>query len=70
RSSLMEVSPLPDTCHPQPMLTKFAFRSKDVKNILDNLDSWGGEDPDGFFPLLFKKVSKSFAPKLSRFYRF
>ncbi|MEL7520149.1 MAG: reverse transcriptase family protein, partial [Cyanobacteria bacterium J06553_1] len=62
--------PLPDTCHPEPMLTKFAFRSKDVKNILDNLDSWGGEDPDGFFPLLFKKVSKSFAPKLSRFYRF
>ncbi|MEL6677048.1 MAG: hypothetical protein AAFR61_32895, partial [Bacteroidota bacterium] len=52
------------------MLTKFAFRSKDVKNILDNLDSWGGEDPDGFFPLLLKKVSISFAPKLSRFYRF
>ena len=45
--------PLPDTCHPEPILTKFAFRSRDVKNILDDLDSWGGEDPDGFFPLFF-----------------
>ena len=45
--------PLPDTCHPEPILTKFAFRSRDVKNILNDLDSWGGEDPDGFFPLFF-----------------
>ncbi|MEL7079479.1 MAG: reverse transcriptase family protein, partial [Cyanobacteria bacterium J06582_2] len=61
---------LPLTCHREPLLTRFAFRSRDLKNILDNLDSWGGEDPDGFFPLLHKKVSKSLAPKLSRFYRF
>ena len=62
--------PLPDTCHPQPALSKFAFRSKDVKKILDNLDNWGGEDPDGFFPLFFKKVSATLSPKLSRFFRF
>ena len=62
--------PLPDTCHPEPLFTKFAFRSRDVKKILDNLDSWGGEDPDGFFPLFFKKVSSMLSPKLSRFYRF
>ena len=62
--------PLPDTCHPEPILTKFAFRSRDVKNILNDLDSWGGEDPDGFFPLFFKKVSSTLSPKLSRFYRF
>ena len=62
--------PLPDTCHPEPALSKFAFRSRDVKKILDNLDNWGGEDPDGFFPLFFKKVSASLSPKLSRFFRF
>ena len=62
--------PLPDTCHPEPVLSRFAFRSKDVENILNDLDSWGGEDPDGFFPLFFKKVSGTLSPKLSRFYRF
>ena len=61
---------LPDTCHPEPRLTRFAFRARDVKNILDNLDSWGGVDPDNFLPLFFKKMSSILAPKLSRLYRF
>ena len=65
-----EEIPLPDTCHPEPRLTRFAFRARDVKNILDSLDSWGGNDPDNFFPLFFKKMSSVLAPKLSRFYRF
>ena len=62
--------PLPDTCHPEPILSRFAFRSKDIKNILNGLDCWGGVDPDGFFPLFFRKVSGTLSPKLSRFYRF
>ena len=45
---------LPSTCHPEPLVNSFAFRSRDVKIILNNLDSWGGVDPDGFFPLFFK----------------
>ena len=65
-----EVLPLPDTCIPEPQLTGFAFRSRDVKNILDSLDSWGGVDPDNFLPLFFKKMSSILAPKLSRLYRF
>ena len=36
---------------------------------LDGLDSWGGEDPDGFIPLIFKKMSSVLSPKLSRVYR-
>ena len=62
--------PLPDTCHPEPRLKGFAFRARDVKMILDNLDSWGGVDPDNFFPLFFKNMSSILAPKLSRLYRF
>ena len=34
------------------------------------MDSWGGEDPDGFFHLFFKRISGSLSPKLSRFYRY
>ena len=60
---------IPSGCHPELHLTKFAFRSRDVKKILDGLDSWGGEDPDGFIPLIFKKMSSVLSPKLSRVYR-
>ena len=60
---------IPSGCQPEPHLTKFAFRSRDVKKILDGLDSWGGEDPDGFIPLIFKKMSSVLSPKLSRIYR-
>ena len=60
---------IPSGCHPEPHLTKFAFRSRDAKTILDGLDSWGGEDPDGFIPLIFKKMSSVLSPKLSRVYR-
>ena len=69
KQSAAEV-PLPDSCHPEPRLTRFAFRSRDLKKIFDGLDSWGGNDPDTFFPLFFKKMSNVLAPKLSRFYRF
>lgn len=62
--------PLPDICHPEPLHIKFAFDSRDVKKILDNLDTWGGKDPNGFFPLFFKKVFSVLSPKISRFYRF
>ncbi|MEO1808644.1 MAG: reverse transcriptase family protein, partial [Bacteroidota bacterium] len=64
-----EEIPLPDTCHPEPCLTRFAFRARDVKKILDSLDSWGGVDPDLFFPLFFK-MSNILAPKLSRLFRY
>ena len=42
---------LPSTCHPSPSLTTFAFRSREVKLLLLDLDSHGGTDPQGMFPL-------------------
>ena len=42
---------LPSTCHPSASLTTFAFRSREVKRLLLNLDSYGGADPLGM--LLF-----------------
>ena len=35
---------LPSTCHPSPSLTILAFRSREVKQLLLDLDSYGGTD--------------------------
>ena len=35
----------PSTCHPSPSLTTFAFRSREVKRLLLDLDSYGGTNP-------------------------
>ena len=40
------------TCHPSPSLTTFAFRSREVKSLLLDLDPYGGTDPLSMFPLL------------------
>lgn len=45
------------TCFPELNLTSQAFRSRDVKKILDNFDPWRDVDPNGFIPLIFKKLS-------------
>ena len=42
---------LPSTCHPSPSLTTLAFRSREVKRLLLDLDSYGGTDPLDMFPL-------------------
>ena len=42
---------LPSTCHPSPSLTTFAFRSREVKRLLLDLDYYGGAEPLGMFPL-------------------
>ena len=39
------------TCHPSPSLTTFAFRSREVRHLLLDLDPYGGTDPLGMFPL-------------------
>ena len=44
---------LPDTCFPEPKLSKIAFRSSEVRKLLLGLDSYGGTDPNGIFPLFF-----------------
>ena len=43
---------MPSTCHPSPSLTTFAFRSREVKRLLLDLDSYGGTDPLDMFPLV------------------
>ncbi len=60
---------IPSGCHECPQFTSFAFRSSEVLRILTDLDSYGGVDPLGFFPLLFKKLAAVFAPQISILFR-
>ena len=40
-----EAVDLPLTCHPSPSLTTFAFRSREVRRLSLDLDTYGGTDP-------------------------
>ena len=55
---------LPLTCHPSPSLTTIAFRSREVKRLLLDLDSYGGTDPLGMFHFL-KETAVILAPRLA-----
>ena len=61
RPILMESSPeIQSICHPLAIrlsLTTFAFRSREVKRILLDLDSYSGTDPFGMFSLFFEEDS-------------
>ena len=48
---------LPLTCHPFPRLTTFAFRSREIRRPLLDLDPYGGSDSLGMFPLFFKRTA-------------
>ena len=52
-------------CHIRPSSCSIAFHSREVKSLLLDLDSYGGCDPQGFFPLFFKKIAVKPAPGLS-----
>ena len=55
---------LPSTCHPSTSLNTFAFRSREVKRLLLDLDSYGGTDPLGMFPHFLKRTAEVLAPRL------
>ena len=55
---------LPSTGHPSPSLTTFAFRSREMKRLLMDLDFYGGSDPLGMFPLFLKKTAVVLASRL------
>ena len=56
---------LPSSCHPSHSLTTFAFRSREAKLLLLDLDSYGGTDPLGMFPLFLKRTAEVLAPHLA-----
>ena len=53
---------MPLTCHPSPSLTTFAFRSREVRRLLLDLDPYGGTNPLGMFPPFLKRTADVMAP--------
>ena len=60
---------LPSTCHPFPCGTTIAFRSREVKRLLPDLDSYGITDPSGMFPIFLKRTGEVMAPRLPVVFR-
>ena len=61
------VTPL--SCFPQPVCNSLAFRTSVLHCLLLDLDSYGGVDPLGVFPLFFKMVADIVAPELRVIFR-
>ena len=57
------------SCHRRPKLCTFAFRSREVRRLLLELDPHGGVDPLGFFPVFFRELASALAVKLSMVFR-
>ena len=60
---------LPLTCHPSPSLTTFAFRTREVRCLLLDLDPYSGPDPLGMFPLFLQRTAYIMAPSLRVVFR-
>ena len=60
---------LPSTYHPSSSLTTFAFGSREVNRILPDLDSYGGTDPLGMFPLFLKRTAEVLPPRITVVFR-
>ena len=60
---------MPQTCFPEAKLTSLAFRSREIKNLLNDLDAYGGAGPDGIFPLFLKKTADILSSKIAVIFR-
>ena len=64
-----EAVDLPLSCHPSPSLTTYAFRSREVRCLLLDLDPYGGIDSLGMFLLFLKRMADVMAHHLSVVFR-
>ena len=59
-----EAVEMPLSCHPSPSLTTFAFRSREVRSLLLDLDPYGGTDTLGMFPVFLMRTADVMTPVL------
>ena len=57
------------SCSPQPRCNSLAFQTSVFLRLLFDLDTYGGVDPLGVFPIFLKNIADIIAPKLSIIFR-
>ena len=57
-----EAVDLPLACHPSPSFTTFAFRLREVRHLLLDLDPYCGTDPLGMFTPFLKRTADIMTP--------
>ena len=60
---------IPLSCFPRSRCNYLDFRTSVLLRLLIDLDTYGGVDPYGVYPLFQKKVADIIAPKLSIIFR-
>ena len=60
---------MPPSCFPEAKLNSLAFRAREIKDLLLDLDAYGGVDPNGIFPLFLKNNADYLAPKFAVIFR-
>ena len=50
-------------------MTSLAVRSREIKNLLNDLDANGGSGPDVIFPLFLKKAADILSSKIAVIFR-
>ena len=65
----IEAVDLPLTCHPSPSLTTVGFWSSEMRRLLLDLDSCGGTELLGMFPLFLKRTADVMDPRQSVVFR-
>jgi hypothetical protein len=65
--NVVDAEPLTD---PPYSLSSFAFRSREVEGLIADLDTHGGTDPLGVFPLFLIETRSILSPKISAVFRF
>ena len=59
----------PHSSDPSSFLCSIAFQSRYICSLLLDLDPYGGNYPDGIFPLFYEHVTRELAPKFSVIFR-
>ena len=57
------------SCDPSSVLCFVAFQSSFICRLLLDLDSYGGNDPDGMVPLFYKQMNQELVPKMTVIFR-
>ena len=60
-----DVDNCPASCHYRTKLYTLAFRSREVRQLLSELDLQGGANLLGIFPVFFKELAFVLAPNLN-----